>query len=216
MVTRRDEIVEIAAELFAEKGFVSTTVREIAERAGILSGSLYHQFDSKEAIAAEVLDRYYSGMVDKFRVLLSDGDNEADILADFIRAAYRGIREQPNAVALVVNSGEQLFQLDAFEHVRIANEELDALWLKLLRSGVSKGVFRPSLEPRLTHTFIRDALWPTIRWWRPGGKYSIDTIAELFIDTISNGVVQQPKHGSASSSKAGTTKATTAAAKVAR
>ena len=40
--TRRDELLAIAAELFATKGFKNTTVRDIADAAGILSGSLYH------------------------------------------------------------------------------------------------------------------------------------------------------------------------------
>ena len=38
--TRRDELLAIAARLFAEKGFKNTTVRDIADAAGILSGSL--------------------------------------------------------------------------------------------------------------------------------------------------------------------------------
>ncbi|UMG92355.1 helix-turn-helix domain-containing protein [Nocardioides sp. TF02-7] len=40
--TRRGELLAIAARLFAEKGFKNTTVRDIADAAGILSGSLYH------------------------------------------------------------------------------------------------------------------------------------------------------------------------------
>src|SRR5436305_11634457 len=52
---RRDEILAIAAQLFAERGFAATTVREIADAAGILSGSLYHHFDSKESMADELV-----------------------------------------------------------------------------------------------------------------------------------------------------------------
>ena len=52
---RRAEIVTIAGELFAERGYANTTVREIADAAGILSGSLYHHFDSKESMVDEIL-----------------------------------------------------------------------------------------------------------------------------------------------------------------
>ena len=45
---RRADVVQLAGELFAEKGYRATTVREIADAAGILSGSLYPHFDSKE------------------------------------------------------------------------------------------------------------------------------------------------------------------------
>src|SRR2546422_7442849 len=43
----------VAAEVFASRGYSSTTVREVAEAAGILGGSLYNHFDSKEAMRSE-------------------------------------------------------------------------------------------------------------------------------------------------------------------
>src|SRR6266487_949837 len=52
---RRAHLVALAGELFAQKGYRATTVREIADAAGILSGSLYHHFDSKESIGDEIL-----------------------------------------------------------------------------------------------------------------------------------------------------------------
>ena len=51
---RRDELLEIAAGLFADRGVRATTVRDIADAAGILSGSLYHHFDSKESMVDEI------------------------------------------------------------------------------------------------------------------------------------------------------------------
>src|ERR1700744_4497599 len=55
---RRGGMRRRAGELFAEKGFRATTVREIADAAGILSGSLYHHFDSKESIGDEILSSF--------------------------------------------------------------------------------------------------------------------------------------------------------------
>ena len=54
--SRRDEILAVAARQFAESGYVSTSLREIAEAAHILPGSLYHHFESKEAIAVEPIE----------------------------------------------------------------------------------------------------------------------------------------------------------------
>ena len=53
--SRRDELLELAATMFAERGLRATTVRDIADSAGILSGSLYHHFKSKEQMVEEVL-----------------------------------------------------------------------------------------------------------------------------------------------------------------
>lgn len=51
---RRREILEIAAELFAERGYRATSIRDIAERAGLLAGSLYYHIRSKEALFVEI------------------------------------------------------------------------------------------------------------------------------------------------------------------
>ena len=48
-------LVKAARELFAEQGFVATTRDQIAERAGVTRGALYHHFESKTAVAAAVV-----------------------------------------------------------------------------------------------------------------------------------------------------------------
>ena len=54
---RRTEILDTAATLFASKG-LRTSLKEIADACGILPGSLYHHFESKEAIIVELVERY--------------------------------------------------------------------------------------------------------------------------------------------------------------
>src|ERR1700742_2557875 len=55
--TRRTEILQTAASLIASSG-LRTSLQEIADAAGILPGSLYHHFESKEAILVELTHRY--------------------------------------------------------------------------------------------------------------------------------------------------------------
>ena len=54
-VNRRSEILHEAAKIIASKGYASATVRDIADASGILSGSLYHHFDSKDQMLVEIL-----------------------------------------------------------------------------------------------------------------------------------------------------------------
>src|SRR6516164_2365774 len=54
---RREEILQTAAKLFASSG-LRASLSEIADACGILPGSLYHHFDSKEAIIVELVQRY--------------------------------------------------------------------------------------------------------------------------------------------------------------
>jgi len=59
--TRRSEILQTAASLIASSG-LRTSLQEIADAAGILPGSLYHHFESKEAILVELIRRYYADL----------------------------------------------------------------------------------------------------------------------------------------------------------
>jgi AcrR family transcriptional regulator len=59
--TRRTEVLEIAASLIATSG-LRTSIHEIASAAGIQTGSLYHHFESKEALLAELLRRYHADL----------------------------------------------------------------------------------------------------------------------------------------------------------
>src|SRR5689334_11927801 len=59
--TRRTEILQTAALLIATSG-LRTSLQEIADAAGILPGSLYHHFESKEAILVELLRRYHADL----------------------------------------------------------------------------------------------------------------------------------------------------------
>ncbi|MDF0546090.1 TetR/AcrR family transcriptional regulator [Sphingobium sp. H39-3-25] len=51
---RRQEILEIAAQLFARKGYRGTSIRDIGEQAGVLGGSLYHHIKSKDSLFVEL------------------------------------------------------------------------------------------------------------------------------------------------------------------
>lgn len=56
---RREDILEVAEEAFASKGFKSVGIREIASKAGIHSATLYHYFASKEALYLAVIERTF-------------------------------------------------------------------------------------------------------------------------------------------------------------
>ncbi|MDX3910602.1 MAG: TetR/AcrR family transcriptional regulator [Sphingobium sp.] len=54
MSPRKIQILEIAAQLFARKGYRGTSMRDIGEKAGLLGGSLYHHIKSKDALFVEL------------------------------------------------------------------------------------------------------------------------------------------------------------------
>src|ERR1700710_218136 len=89
--SRRDELLTIAAGLFAERGFKNTTVRDIADAAGILSGSLYHHFDSKESMVDELLDTFQTELWTKYDAIEASDLTPKNKLEAVVRASFEAI-----------------------------------------------------------------------------------------------------------------------------
>ena len=91
-MSSRQRILVLAAELFAQKGFTETSIREIAEMVGMNAASLYYHFPSKNAILEQMLEDYSSGNIyvyDEPRIttILQDKPNTEGIL-DCMQTAF--------------------------------------------------------------------------------------------------------------------------------
>ena len=93
--TRREELLAITARLFAKKGFRNTTVRDIADAAGILSGSLYHHFDSKESMVDEILSTFQEELFGQYDEILASDDDARTKLERAVLVSVRGDRQAP-------------------------------------------------------------------------------------------------------------------------
>src|SRR5262245_8316205 len=140
--SRRDELLAIAAGLFAEKGFKNTTVRDIADAAGILSGSLYHHFDSKESMVDEILRTFQDELFGQYDEIL---DSDLDPLAKLEQAvlvSFEAIDEHRDAVAIFQNEAVYLLTFERFAYLGDRNRQSREVWLTLLQSGIDAGVLR--------------------------------------------------------------------------
>jgi len=186
--TRRSELLRIAAELFATKGFKNTTVRDIAEASGILSGSLYHHFDSKESMIDEVLSTFQEELFGKYdEILASDADARAK-LEQAVRVSFEAIDQHPHEVAIFQNEADYLGGFERFGYLAERNEQSRNVWMTLLTEGVETGVLRPDLNIELTYRFIRDTVWVAVRWYRPGKSLSHVDIADQYLHILLDGI----------------------------
>lgn len=185
---RRAAILEIAAEIFAKKGFVATTVREIADAAGILSGSLYHHFDSKETMVDEIISGFINDMVSRYTTIVAEVDDPLEALRQLIRAAFDGIPPHRAAVTVAQNESHYLQQFERFAYLGEGYAQVERLWTAVLRKGVDRGVFKSDIDIKLMYLFMRDAIWVTVRWYQPGGRYSMEQLADSYIELVVEGI----------------------------
>ncbi|TVT58875.1 TetR/AcrR family transcriptional regulator [Amycolatopsis rhizosphaerae] len=185
---RRSLILEQAANLFAAKGIVATTVREIADAVGILSGSLYHHFKSKDEMVSAIVTGYLDDLVAGYEKIVSADSAPREKLADLVRTSLAVIEAHPHATEIYQNSGSYLTSLEDYDRISSAAATVQQVWLRVLEEGAASGDFRDDIPPRVLYRLLRDALWLSVRWFKPTRQYPARRLAEDFVSTFLDGI----------------------------
>ncbi|MCW2767398.1 MAG: kstR2 3 [Nocardioides sp.] len=186
--SRRAELLSIAAGLFAEKGFKNTTVRDIADASGILSGSLYHHFDSKESMVDEILSTFQEELFASYDAVLASDDDARTKIERAVRLSFEAIDKHRHEVAIFQNEAGYLQGFERFAYLAERTAQSREVWITLLDDGVRSGVLRSDLDVELTYRFIRDTVWVAVRWYRPGRKLTHERIADQYLTILLDGI----------------------------
>lgn len=187
--SRRDELLVVASGLFAERGLRTTTVRDIADAAGILSGSLYHHFDSKETMVDEILRRFLDSLFESYHEVVGAGLPARETLTGLVIASFESIDRDHSAVAIYQDEAKRLSGQERFTYIRERNVEFRTLWSDVLNRGIADGSFRRDLDTELVYRFMRDTVWVAVRWYRPGGDLSARQVADQYLSVVLDGIV---------------------------
>jgi AcrR family transcriptional regulator len=105
---RRDQLIRAALEVFQEKGFHATTVRDIGRAAGLTQGTIYNYVRSKEDILFLVCDRVIAEYISSMeRAVAATGDPAAR-LREALRGVTRVMIEQSSTILLVYHESHNL------------------------------------------------------------------------------------------------------------
>ncbi|SNS75421.1 TetR/AcrR family transcriptional regulator [Actinomadura mexicana] len=185
---RRAELLATAAEVFASQGYSATTVRKVADAAGILGGSLYYHFDSKESMADEILSTFLDDMWTAYDRVLDAGLSARDTLEAVVVESFRSIDRHRPAVVLYQNESKHLATSERFHYLLDSQRRFEEMWLSLLDRGVKEGAFRADLDRTLIYRFIRDTVWVAANWYQHGGRLSADDIAKQYLAMFLEGI----------------------------
>ena len=183
--TRRRAILEQAAALFARDGVAATTVREIADRAGILSGSLYHHFDSKDSMVQEIVQSYLEDLLARYRE--PAGGCARERLARLVAVSLATAEDHPHATRIYQNETALLRTLPGRARIEQAATEIHDTWTAAIEAGVAGGEFRADLDARLFQRLLRDAVFLSARWYRPTPQRPVERLAEELLSTFLDG-----------------------------
>ena len=187
-VSRRDELLDLAATMFAERGLRATTVRDIADSAGILSGSLYHHFKSKEQMVEEVLRDFLDWLFGRYQEIVETEPNPLERLKGLFMTSFEAIEHRHAQVVIYQDEAKRLSSLPQFDFVEARNKEQRKLWVDLLNEGVEQGCFRPAIDVDVVYRFIRDTTWVSVRWYQPGGPLTAEEVGRQYLSIVLGGI----------------------------
>lgn len=188
---RQAELLAIAARMFATRGFRGTTVRDIADEAGILSGSLYHHFDSKESLVDAILRSFLDGMLADYRAILEEGRPPRATLERLVHASLAAMADNRSAIIIYQDEMRRFSELPRFAYLREATLEFRNIWIGVLEDGIRQGDFRKTIDKVLVYRLIRDAVWNAPRWFRPEAGMTLDRLADEYLGVLLDGIATE-------------------------
>ena len=160
---RRQAILDTAATVFATRGFAAATVRDVGSAAGILSGSLYHHFESKDQMLEEILRTVLTRLVEQVMTVARSDDADEQLRA-LILTAFEHSTRHPEATTIVENDYAYLSSTPRFAFIVEYNQEVRAIWTATLVRGIAQGYFRPDLNIDAAYITMMGAIASATRW----------------------------------------------------
>ncbi|MGC9517083.1 MAG: TetR/AcrR family transcriptional regulator [Methanomicrobiales archaeon] len=136
---RRKELMDIAEQLFLEKGYENAMVRDIVKKAGVAQGTFYYYFKSKEAILDEITDKYINIIVESMeKISKQENLNALEKLVKIFQFSL-SFRNDTRSIMQYVHAEKNVHLHRKFEQ-RIPLQTVGPL-AHIFKQGVEEGIF---------------------------------------------------------------------------
>jgi AcrR family transcriptional regulator len=190
-VDRRRQILDAAIRVFAQQGFHSCRVSDIADEAGVAYGLVYHYFDSKEQILNEVFSERWSLMLAAIQEVDAQQltpREKLDRVARFIIDSYRHDPELMKVIIVEVTRAANSFGRTHLAEIRRAYESI----AKIVEGGQAANEFRSDIDPGFASMWFYGAIEQLLSGWVfdliPGEDGDFDRAREMVVETICGGL----------------------------
>lgn len=180
----RQRILDVATELFAQKGFHGTGVADISAAAGVRGGALYYHIGSKEELLWEILRGYVTEMLAEATLISESGTDPIKRLRTMIGSHVILIVKYRRQVAIQVRDGSALTGARA-QQLQELRDQVQRCWQRVLDEGCVTGSF--ATADHVVTNSILGMLNMVALWYRPDGK-TPGQIAKRIADLVLDGI----------------------------
>ena len=182
----------MAAQVFNEKGYMASTLDEVAERLNVTKPTLYYYVKNKDEILYECVRIGLTLLQDAITEVGASGGTAMDKLVAAMRK-YAEIVTMDFGMC-IIRVGEDPLPAESQRKLRRMKAGIDREFRELIRQGIEEGSIAPC-DPKIAAFTLAGALGWIGRWYNPRGPLSPDDIATQCIALLTQGLCvthQQP------------------------
>ncbi len=173
---RRGDIVRAAGQLFHEKGYSATTIRDIANAVGMRSGSPFYHFKTKHDMLRAVVLEGLDAIGDAVARAAQTGKSPRATFEAMLRAHLGQLLEAEgrNFAATLLHESRHL-DPEVLAELVVRKDRYEAMWQKALQDLKRAGFIAD--DSHVARLFLMGALNWTVQWYRPAGSRNIEQLA---------------------------------------
>ncbi len=183
---RKEQLLEVAAKLFKQRGYAATSMRDLAAELGIEAASLYHHIKSKE----EILETICFDLAAKFSNAIAEVNdiyfNAEEKLRMAIKNHVQIITQNTNQSAVFLQEWRNLSEPQLGEFMKLRDAYENGIRV-ILKDGMNEDVFDDVDEKFASLTILSTVNWIN-EWYNPNGKMNAEEIAKKLSDFILGGL----------------------------
>jgi TetR/AcrR family transcriptional regulator, cholesterol catabolism regulator len=186
----RQRVLDAAAKVFREQGYASARLADIAELAGMKTGSLYYHFTGREELVAEILHLGIQTAWDHVRSAVDALPPDATALtrlATAVRAHTLSVLETSDYASAQARIVGQVPREIMKGHLS-EQQKYGAYWNELIEAADRSGALRPGTDLFVAKMLVLGALNWTAEWFSPKRGASAAAVADQAVAMVLNGV----------------------------
>ncbi len=188
---RKEEIIGIAAEMFAVRGYNGTSLRDIAERAGLTKAALYYHFPDKEQIfEVVVMTRLSSLIVDATEAAERAGEDPLRRIEAVLVASAERIDRDRNGWVASSNAFWSIENTQNRARIVEMRDQYERILRDAIKDAMAKGLIRQE-DPALIGRLLLTGLNGVARWRSPSGPMSVVDIIRRYLGFVFDGVLTE-------------------------
>ncbi len=184
-LTRRQAIEEVASDLFRERGYAATSIRDIARALSVQGASLYAHVTSKEDVLWAIVDRAAT----RFEASADSAERETEVrrpgdpvaaLAALVRAHVEVLTGDIDESSVFVHEWRALGP-ERRAAILQRRDAYEARFRRRISDGISVGAFG-LMDPAVASSTLLSALNGVATWYEPAGRLPAGRIADHLVD----------------------------------